>query len=147
MPLADVAETMELHRKDESKRVAQHRLAKEFVELVHGLEAAEQAEQEHRNMFKKDLSISELRKSAEEVSATTNVYGRPMDINPSLNKHAPPPRLEENLSNRLKLPVSLVDGQPLSKILWSAGLVASRSEGQRIINNRGVQLGGRADGK
>ena len=37
--------------------------------------------------------------------------------------------------------------QPLSRILWSAGLVASKSEGNRLIINGGVYIGGKAHGK
>ena len=136
---------MQEHTQDESKRVAQHRLAKEFVELVHGLAAAEQAAMEHRAVFKKDLSLADI-KAMRGNSTSTQAENISGDINPLLNKHAAPPRLEENLSTRLKLPSSLVHGQPLSRILWHAGLVASRSEGQRLMSNRGVSIGAAAGG-
>ena len=145
IPNAEIDSIMREHAQDESKRVAQHRLAGDFVELVHGLAAAEKAANEHRALFKKDLSLADLKAMRASDKSSQKDYV-PVDINPSLNKRAAPPRLEENLSTRLKLPRSLVHGNPLSRVLWHAGLVASRSEGQRLMNNRGVSIGGASEG-
>lgn len=145
IPTPEIQNIMEEHSQDQSKRVAQHRLAREFLELVHGLPAAEQAEAEHRQLFKKDLSLSDVREITAGPVKTDDSWRQP-DINPSLNKHAQPLRLEQNLGNRLKLPKSLILGQPLSRILWHAGTVASRSEGQRLIANKGVSIGSSTSG-
>jgi tyrosyl-tRNA synthetase len=51
LPLSSIEETMTEHIKSPEKRVAQHRLAREFVELVHGPEEADNAERQHRFMF------------------------------------------------------------------------------------------------
>jgi tyrosyl-tRNA synthetase len=37
--------------------------------------------------------------------------------------------------------------KPMSRILWSAGLVTSRTEGQRLINAGGAYVGGGTDAK
>lgn len=140
---SEIAEVMTEQRKDESKRVAQHKLASEFVELVHGKAAAQKAEQEHRQLFEKKLTLSDIQAQAKPMIETTP-DGRPIDINPLVNKHAKPLDVHSGGEVNMKLPKSLVIQQPLSRILWSAGLVASRSEGQRMINNKGVYVGGRA---
>ena len=143
------------HKKDESRRVAQHKLAFEFVELVHGLGEAQKAEQQHRQLFSRDLSIKDLRTTEEQPSqdhappGTSEPNGAvpaySSDINPSLNKYAPQTNSENMGAMRMKLPESLVRMQPISKILWSAGLTASRSEAQRLINNGGAHIGSKSD--
>jgi tyrosyl-tRNA synthetase len=136
---------MEEHSKDESKRTAQHKLAYEFVELVHGLGNAQQAEQQHRKLFGQKISAKDLRAPAKRENKSTGEAGYSTDINPSLNKYAPQSNVENMGPTRITLPESLILGQPLSKILWSAGLVSSRSEGQRLINNRGAHIGSTSD--
>jgi tyrosyl-tRNA synthetase len=44
---------------------------------------------------------------------------------------------------RVTLPKSLVHNQSFNKILWSAGLVASKGEGHRVIVNNGAYVGSR----
>lgn len=134
LPMTEIAEVMKQHRQDESKRVAQHKLASEFVELVHGQTAAEEAETQHRQAFQKDMTLEDVK---------AQVDGKPADMHPSLNKYAPPQDMESNHQLSLKLPKSLVINRTLPQILWSAGMVASRSEGQRLINAKGVYIGGR----
>ncbi|TLD35518.1 tyrosine-tRNA ligase [Venturia nashicola] len=51
LPLTTIAQTMEEHIQSPEKRMAQHKLAREFVELVHGAEDAEMAEKQHRFLF------------------------------------------------------------------------------------------------
>lgn len=146
IPMNEIKEIMKQQSERPEKRIAQHRLAMEFVELVHGVTAAQRAEEQHRTMYDKDATIANLydvlraSKEAETDAATV----RPADINPSLNKHAAPLDMHTGGPTSIQLPESLVIQQPLSRILWSAGLVASRSEGQRLINNKGVYVGGRA---
>jgi len=146
LPLSEIQNIMAEHRLDESGRIAQHKLAKEFVELAHGLAAAEEAEAQHRQFHRKNLSLRELKAAAQRPKMDPKT-GKPEDLHPSLNKHAQPFRMEDQSSMRISLPRSLVIGQPLSRILWSAGLVASRSEGQRLVNNGGVYIGARSDAK
>lgn len=142
LPLPEISSIMEEQHKDESKRIAQHTLAKEFVELVHGLDAAQEAEKQHRSTFKKDPSLREI----QDVTAATMESRNPdahgvLPINPILNRYAPQTNAENAQSTHLTLPSSLVRGQPLAKILWTAGLVVSRSEGQRLINANGLHIG------
>ena len=144
MPLPKISSIMDNHRKDESQRLAQHSLAFDFVELVHGLEAARNAEQQHKAAFSKDLSFSDVKAQLREKPDKKLLPdGRPADLHPSLNKHAAPLNMDSVGDLNIKLPRSLVVQQPLPRILWSAGLAASRSEGQRLINNKGVYVGGK----
>lgn len=138
---------MQEHQKDESKRVAQHLLAKEFVELVHGLGAAEEAETKHRQLFNKSLSLSDIQESIDQAVPSQSSDVVPPELHPSLNKHAKPLHREDQGSAQMVLPRSAVYDQPLSRVVFSAGLASSRTEGQRLINNHGVYLGARADQK
>jgi tyrosyl-tRNA synthetase len=146
LPMSVIKSTMEQHETDQSKRVAQHKLAYEFVELVHGLGNAQEAEAQHRKLFSQKLSVRDIRATAKGDTATeVGKVGYSTDVNNSLNKYAPQTNTENMGPTRMKLPMSLILDQPLSKILWSAGLVSSRSEGQRLINNRGAHIGSTSD--
>ena len=141
MPMSEIHKTMSEHKTDESKRVAQHKLASEFVELVHGHAAAKNAEQEHRQAFSNTLTVADIRaQTSEPIPRNPDI--RPDDFHPSLNKRAQPLTQDASYDINISLPRSLVHQQPLSRILWSAGLAASRSEAQRLINNRGVYIAG-----
>lgn len=142
LPMSTIKETMAEHLKDQSKRVAQHKLAYEFVELIHGFEVAEEAARQHSSLFSRNLSVSALRPKKHDGEGKD---GYSTDINPSLNKYAQSTTAENMGSTQLKLPRSLIEDQSMSKILWSAGLVASRSEGQRLINNGGAHIGSKSD--
>jgi tyrosyl-tRNA synthetase len=140
---------MREHEKDQSKRIAQHKLAREFTELIHGLGAAQEAEEQHRKLHNKHMSISDMRASVAETKAT-EVHprtGLPMFAHPSLNKHAQPLHREDDPTTTVRLPRSLVFEKPMSRILWSTGLVTSRTEGQRLINAGGAYVGGASDAK
>lgn len=139
---------MEQHELDSSKRIPHHRLAKEIVELIHGLGAADKAEAEHRGMYGKAVTINSILKTPT-ADATPPSEGKPNEgfINPQTNKHAQPLTRETSGSPHIQLPRSLVIGQPLSRICCSAGLVSSKSEGQRLINAGGLYIGANADAK
>jgi tyrosyl-tRNA synthetase len=145
LPISEIQGIMEEHRLDESKRTAQHKLAYEFVELAHGLGAAQSASKQHKQLFDPDISIDSIRAdSSLAASASESTKGKarpPGDWNNSLNEYVEPTTVSNAPSVHLKLPRSLVVGQPLPKVLWSAGLVSSRGEGQRLISNKGCKIG------
>ncbi|KAK5943204.1 tyrosyl-tRNA synthetase [Knufia obscura] len=141
MSMEEIHETMNEHRLDESKRVAQHKLASEFVELAHGLPSAQRAEAEHRRTFSNSLTVEDIKAQTREMD-TSKSDTRPDDFHPSLNKRAQPLTQDASYDLKLQLPRSVVWQQPMSRILWSAGLAASRSEAQRLINNKGVYIAG-----
>lgn len=150
LPMTEIRETMQLHEQDQSQRVAQHKLAKEFVELIYGLDASSDAERQHRQLHNKNLSISDLKASVAETRATETLHPNtkvPMFAHPSLNKHATPLHREDDASTHVTLPRSLVVQRQMSQILWSAGLVRSNMEGKRLINAGGAYAGGAADAR
>ncbi|KIX00438.1 tyrosine-tRNA ligase [Rhinocladiella mackenziei CBS 650.93] len=148
MPLSEIGEVMNEHETDHSKRVAQHKLAKEFVELIYGLDAAEQAESEHRQLFNPNLTVDDITKRlAEADSAKPAGTEKSTFTHPSLNVRAQPMRLHDNAPTRVKMPRSLIYHQSLPYVLWAVGLVSSRKEGQRLIGAGGVYLGANADSK
>lgn len=147
LPLDRIAQLMEELKQDPSKRVAQHALAREFVEIAHGPAEAEAAATQHRQLFRPRSSIS----------APTPPPTRPSNVPPEHantpqasflnraagNKYAPPTTYANMEMNRVTLPRSLVFEQPLHKVLYNAGMVSSNSEGHRLIVGRGVYIGSR----
>ncbi|KIV78098.1 tyrosine-tRNA ligase [Exophiala sideris] len=147
LPLPEIGQIMQEHEKDQSKRIAQHKLAKEFVELIYGLGAAEQTEAEHRQLYSKTLTISDLASSVAEAKAASpeTPETRTADfVHPSLNKHAQPLKREDNTQIRVTLPRSLVIGKPLGQIMWAAGMLSSKAEGHRLILAGGAYVGATA---
>lgn len=125
---------MEEHNKAPHKRIAQHKLAKEVLKLVHGEKLADEAEQDHSKIFNKALSPK-----------PQNNYHQ-TQLPDHINR-----AVESNSQNTaptysLVLPKSLIYNQPIDRVLYHAGLVASRSEGHRMVSNRGAYLGARPGG-
>ncbi|KAE8355664.1 hypothetical protein BDV28DRAFT_128628, partial [Aspergillus coremiiformis] len=146
LPLPEIAKVMEEQNQDPSKRFAQHTLACEFVEIVHGRQEAYAVTLQHRHLFRSRWSTAEPTPLQKNSSPPANNDTSPTsgDINPqSGNKYAP----QTNFSNmppvQVILPESLVYNQHLHKVLWSAGMVASKSEGHRIVVNQGAYVGSR----
>ena len=136
----DVLENLvEEHMKEPSKRIAQRKLAQEVIQIVHGKEALKEAEQEHGFLFK-NLQANRI------DPIVKHQHGRPEDINRSLNKYAPIVTAEKLPPRSTFLPRSLVYDVPIARVLFHAGLVASRSEGHRLIAKRGAYLGARPGG-
>lgn len=149
LPIPEIQKIMEEQKKDPSKRVAQHALAREFVEIVHGPTEAQAAETQHRQLFRPRLSTAEPTPPAPAPPKIPENYARTPQAsfaNPqSGNKYAPQTNYENMPSLWVALPRSLVYNQPFNKVLWSAGLVNSKSEGHRIIANGGAYVGSRPD--
>ena len=126
---------MEAHNKEPSKRAAQHRLAREVLEIAHGTQVALQAELEHRSLFTKP-TIAPIAPDAGDGS-------KPPDMNRRLNDTAPSVSVDNIPSFNAILPKSLVHNVPISRVIYHAGLVASRSEGHRMVASKGVYIGSR----
>lgn len=151
LPIPKIKEIMEEQNKDPSKRVAQHALAQEFVELIHGEQEAEAAALQHRQLFRPRSSTAEPTPAPAAPTTPTvppNYANSPYAsfANPQAgNKFAPQTNFFNMPSVNVTLPRSLVYNQPFHKVLWSAGLVTSKSEGHRIIANKGAYVGSRPD--
>jgi tyrosyl-tRNA synthetase len=103
LPQPTIAETMRQHSQAPERRVAQHLLAREFVELVHGPEDAQAAQEKHLN-----------RSNASTASSATTA-----DV---------------------QLPAEQVLGQPLSSLLFTAGLAESKTKAVKLIESGGAYL-------
>lgn len=132
------------HSQDESKRVAQHKLAAEFTELVHGLGAAEECVKQHRALHKPNMSLEDVIALAKIQSseAETTVEGHP-----SVTKNAKPQSIDKYSTVQAELPRGAVIGKPISHVLWSAGLSTTKSEAQKLINNKGAYIGAQSTAK
>lgn len=146
LPIPEISKIMEEQIKDPSKRVAQHALASEFVELIHGKQEADAVATQHRQLFRSRSSTAEPTPMPKIPDSTR---GNPQSptygfINPQAdNPYAPQTNFANMPSARVTLPESLIYGQTFHKILWYAGLVSSKSEGHRIVNNQGAYVGSR----
>ncbi|KAL5342808.1 hypothetical protein BJX70DRAFT_270946 [Aspergillus crustosus] len=146
LPIPEITKIMEEQNKDPSKRVAQHALASEFVALIHGQKEADAVALQHRQLFRPRNSVAEPTPLPHNPNSASSQSKSPATsfLNPQAgNIHAPQTNFANMPSARVTLPESLVYNVPFSKILWSAGLVASKSEGARIIANKGAYVGSR----
>ncbi|KAF1982556.1 hypothetical protein K402DRAFT_340049 [Aulographum hederae CBS 113979] len=124
VPLESIRAAMQEHDKDRSKRVAQHLLAREFVELVHGEAAAEKASNEHRLFSQRKTTVASLQAGAAESTKK--------DSETTDQKDAP---------ETTHLAAAEILEQPLARAFVVAGLVKSRSEGETLIKQGGAYVG------
>jgi len=160
LTMEQITELCAKQRADPSKRIAQHVLAYEFVELVHGPDAAKDAEAQHRALFQKQVPSLAALGNTSSAPAPPSVPNNPNTSNQNagkrqeatfasrqLNKFAPSITSNSAPSAHVVLPRSLVHMQSIAKVLFSAGLVTSRSEGHRLAQNQGAYIGRRASGR
>ena len=126
VPTADIAQVMAEHSNDPGKRKAQHLLASEVLELVHGREEAEKTRAEHQAMRSPNLTS---------LSNRTNLSS---EQSSSLQADA--------VEDRIVLPKSQVLDTPISRILFHAGLAPSKSEGARMVAKGSVYIASRTSG-
>jgi tyrosyl-tRNA synthetase len=144
LPLPKIAEIMEEQNKDPSKRVAQHTLATEFVELAHGPKAAHAASLQHKHLFRARSSTAPPTPAPVTPRIPENFSRSPNSKfwNPqSGNPYAPQVNFSNMEGPQITLPQSLVYNQPFHRILYSAGMVESKNEGHRIISSGGAYVG------
>lgn len=146
-------------RKDESKRVAQHILAKEIVELAHGAMAAKRAETAHKEAFSygtNTFSLGALRHALSGISgAETSSEVRPSqgdqahlaykkDYATSSTTQAIAETTHESLKssgdNIVTLPATMLQSGSFPRVLHAAGLASSKSEAHRLIAKKGAYV-------
>ena len=155
LPLADIQTTMAEHNQAPEKRKAQHLLASEFVELIHGAEEAREAASQHSALFERrgTLRLSDLREftrapppPSAAALAESSLTGKRGMQSQSLDHTTPQTNANSaGATATIVLPRSLVYGAPLPRVLFHAGLVNSRSEGHRLVANQGAYVGSRSD--
>jgi tyrosyl-tRNA synthetase len=149
IPLDEIHQVVTEHQQAPEKRVAQHLLATEFLELAHGVDVAKQTAAQHRLRAEQrttvHMSVSEqLAKASQDVGVNPE-WQNPVQSVP-LNKKAPQTNADNASFPTIELPRDLIENKPFPSILYAAGLVNSRSEGQRLIANGGAYVGGRLHG-
>ncbi|KAK6603605.1 Tyrosine-tRNA ligase, mitochondrial [Botrytis cinerea] len=135
MPMEQINKTMEEHMKEPHSRKAQHALARDFLELIHGVPDAKAAELKHRLLFSKSsnsANVEELQRDLESVEGTvTSGETKTGNINASNRPKAD-----------LKLPRSFVMTRSIARIVVAAGLCATASEANRLCGASGLYVGG-----
>ena len=152
MPMNDINSLITEHEKQPSKRLAQRKLAREVLEIIHGNTVANEAETQNSLLFHpsapSEPSVSqnphefEIETEGEHKSSTFKP-AKPTDISSAMNKNAPHTTAANAPSHNCILPKSLVYRQPIARVLYSAGLVASKSEGHRLAAKKGAYIGSR----
>ncbi|MCJ1438219.1 tyrosyl-tRNA synthetase [Xylographa pallens] len=132
IPLPEIDTIMTDQEQEPSKRIAQRRLAREVVEMIYGTKEANEVEIQHKTLFR-PVSTPKPIPVDDPKAPSPNV---------SLNPNAPHISSRNAPSANIVLPRSLVHNQPIARVLFAAGLVASRSEGHRLASNRGAYIGG-----
>ncbi|KAL8719031.1 MAG: hypothetical protein Q9225_003912 [Loekoesia sp. 1 TL-2023] len=140
MPLDIIEGTMAEHRLDPSKRIAQSQLAREVLLIVHGEEEMRAVEAQHGLLFRPSKTAQKREaKAAKMGDESTPSKPKSSDINFLLNKAAGPDK--PGAAGNVILPRSLVFSQQIGRILYTAGLVSSRSEGHRLSAAKGAYVG------
>ncbi|KAF2876897.1 tyrosyl-tRNA synthetase-like protein [Massariosphaeria phaeospora] len=163
MPIGEIELVMAQQRKNESKRVAQHLLAKEIVELAHGAAEAKKAESAHKEAFGRGtstFSLAVLRNAlsdasskqasrsateglqrqderAEQILAYKKSYAGSFLSGVASPTETPKSDASDNI---VTLPNTLLRAGSFPRVLHAAGLVSSRTEGHRLISNKGAYV-------
>lgn len=143
LPLSTITKVVEEHKLDPGKRIAQHLLAREFVELAHGPVAAQETANQHKSIFGRPSKTEETVATGSEQTFPNPNDKRHFINQSSGNRQAPTINWENAPTLNTFLPRSLVYDNTFPKLLWSAGLVASKSEGHRLVVNQGAYVGSR----
>lgn len=118
LPIHEIASVMAEHTKEPGTRKAQHLLASEVLELVHGREEAMNTREKHQALRAPSLSAlrgqNELRPNTQGTDSASAG------------------------AERTFLPSSLVLNTPFSRILYHARIAPTKSEGARMIAKGGV---------
>ncbi|KAL8868622.1 MAG: hypothetical protein Q9174_004869 [Haloplaca sp. 1 TL-2023] len=140
MPFFEIEQVMTEQNLDRSKRVAQRRLAREVLSLVHGEEEVKAVEAQHGIFFKPSkTALKRMARDASQPREAGHGKSKSNDITPLLNKHAGPDK--PGPASSVTLPRSLVFDQQIGRVLYAAGVVSSRSEGHRLIAKKGAYVG------
>lgn len=125
VPLSEIDTVMQEHTADPGKRKAQHLLAGEVLELVHGPEEAAKTRAEHQSMRAPTLSSLLKPTSPQGDTAAGDNSAQ--------------------ATQRIQLPRSMVHNVPYARILFHAGLANTKSEGARAVAKGGAYVAVPAD--
>ncbi|KAI4098938.1 MAG: hypothetical protein L6R37_006236 [Teloschistes peruensis] len=140
IPVQEIDQIMVEHESDASRRVAQRRLAREVLMMVHGDAEVKAVEAQHGILFKPSrTALKREARAARTPQEPEQKPTKPADLSPLLNGGAGPDKISP--AGQVILPRSLVVNQQLGRVFYAAGLVSSRSEGHRLIAKQGAWIG------
>lgn len=160
LPLDQISLLVEQQRIDASKRIAQHVLAKEIVELAHGAAEAKKAETAHKEAFShgtNTFSLGALRNTLGTTNPNSGLgaqkeklskldielleykraYAASSIVQPTSNTSTPSQQKQESV---ITLPLSLLQPGSFPRTLHAAGLTSTKSEAHRLIANKGAYV-------
>jgi tyrosyl-tRNA synthetase len=155
LSLDEISLLMGEQRQNESKRVAQHILAKEIVELAHGAAEAKNAETAHKEAFShgtNTFSLGALRSAINATGAhptSVKLSARDKELLAYKRSYATPSAAqslsgtEQSQSDRddkVTLPMSLLQAGSFPRVLHAAGLASSKSDAHRLIAKGGAYV-------
>lgn len=162
LPMDHIETVMVHHAQNESKRIAQHLLAKEVVSLAHGAADASKAEVAHKEAFSDGTSIFSLGALRRTLADISSKEARPDDVVVQRNEReqqlfnykqayaasstaqsipgTSTEPVKTDASNVVTLPLTLLQAGSFPRILHAAGLSSSRSEGRRLIMKKGAYV-------
>ena len=141
LPTPQIEKIVEEHMSSPEKRIAQHKLAYGVLEIVHGMNEAHRAAEQHRLLFPGSAANTPL--NVEPLSNPGVKSSSNPDINRIVNKEAPMISAENTPPPHLTLPKSLVVNTSIANVLHAAGMTSSRSEASRLIMKGGAYIGSR----
>lgn len=121
-PLTDIQGIMDKHKNDPSKRIAQHNLARDLVELAHGEHNAKEAENQHKMLFAKGPGAK-----------------LPAKPDPNLKSGLITPNNRPRVT--IKLPESLIYQKMFGRVVHAAEFAPSLSESRRLLNASAMYIG------
>lgn len=164
-PLPDIAEIMKTHNEAPHKRQAHHQLAREFLTLHHGGDAAKSASAQHAALFASKATVQNLDISSmttappssppvshspanAEIPMSTQPILRPASAISPPSKPARPILEHTQVSpstsqlHHILYPASLAFNQPITKILCDLSLCASKTEAHKMLTKQhGIYFG------
>lgn len=158
LPLEDIELLMKKQRQDESRRLAQHILAKEIVELAHGSAEAKKAETAHKEAFsagtntfplgalrsalstnnKSDSPVKPLNNREKQLAAYKEAYAASSTTQARSGTSSERQKSEDR--NVITIPLSMLQPGSFPRVLFAAGLASSKSDAQRLIAKRGAYV-------
>lgn len=120
---------MTLHGEDPGKRAAQHRLAIEVLEFVHGAEIALKTQDAHCRLRAPTLATLGVASDHAKIAnaSTDDVLTNKEDT-------------DSAASRRILLARTLFENKPLETILFNAGLIDNKASARRLIQGGGLYV-------
>lgn len=138
IPIEEINKIVKDHELKPAERLAQHRLAYEVVEFVHGEQLAMETQQQHQMVFRIPTANKATKPEATEHANTTG----PSDPLSTRNRHSTPITSSNAPPPNLMLPKSLVYNKSMARMLYHAGLADSISHGHRLAGSGAAHIAG-----